>query len=229
MSKKNLVVFSGAGMSAESGIKTFRDTGGLWENNRIEDVATPEAFARAPEHVLDFYNHRFFQLKDVEPNDAHIGIAEIEKKGKFIVRVITQNVDDLHERSGSTRVLHLHGELTKCRSSKDESYVREMPEEGIQLGDLCPNGFQLRPRIVWFGEMVPAMDEAIEIVSRADVLIVIGTSLNVYPAAGLAQMAPAHSKVYLIDPGEFDYLDPRIEHIKKPATAGLKKVLSMLY
>jgi len=137
-------------------------------------------------------------------------------------------VDDLHERGGSKNVLHLHGELTKCRSSKDESFIRPMPESGIALGDLCPKGFQLRPHIVWFGEMVPAMESAAEIVDTTDILIVIGTSLNVYPAAGLAQMAPAHAEVYLIDPGEFEHLDPRIEQIKKPATAGLKELVKSL-
>lgn len=216
-------------MSAESGIKTFRDTGGLWENNRIEDVATPEAFAKDPERVLEFYNQRFFQLKQVEPNEAHYRVAALEKNNQFKVKVITQNVDDLHERSGSTKVLHLHGELTKCRSSGDETHIQNMPDEGIKLGDLCPKGHQLRPHIVWFGEMVPAMDKAIEIVSRADMLIVIGTSLNVYPAAGLAQMTSAHAKVYLIDPGDFDYLDPKIKHIKKPASAGLVDLLRTLY
>jgi NAD-dependent deacetylase len=228
MDKKKLVVFSGAGMSAESGIDTFRDSGGLWENHRIEDVATPEAFRRNPEKVLDFYNMRFKQLKTVEPNEAHLAIARLEKGGEYDVKVITQNVDDLHERSGSTEVHHLHGELSKCRSSGNEDYLKEMPLEGIKVGDFCPSGFQLRPHIVWFGEMVPAMDLAVDLVSQADVLVVIGTSLNVYPAAGLAQMAPPSASVFLIDPGTFDYLDLKINHIKKPATAGFKELLSIL-
>jgi NAD-dependent deacetylase len=228
MDKKKLVIFSGAGMSAESGIDTFRDSGGLWENHKIEDVATPEAFRSNPKKVLDFYNKRFNQLQSVEPNEAHLAIAQIEIKGLYDVRVVTQNVDDLHERAGSKRVYHLHGELTKCKSSGNESYVTEMPESGLKVGDLCPTGFQLRPNIVWFGEMVPAMDEAIEVVTKADILVVIGTSLNVYPAAGLAQMAPSHAEVFLIDPGNFEYLDSRIMHIKKPATAGFKELMSIL-
>ena len=228
MEKKKLVIFSGAGMSAESGIDTFRDSGGLWEKHKIEDVATPAAFRRNPARVLSFYNTRLKQLKTVEPNDAHMAIAKLEKAGIYDVLVVTQNVDDLHERAGSTRVCHLHGELMKCKSSGNESYITEMPTEGLKVGDLCPSGFQLRPHIVWFGEMVPAMDEAIEIVVQADILVVIGTSLNVYPAAGLAQMAPEHADVFLIDPGSFDDLNPKVMHIKKPATAGFKELISIL-
>jgi NAD-dependent deacetylase len=228
MDKKKLVVFSGAGMSAESGIDTFRDSGGLWENHRIEDVATPEAFKRNPVKVLEFYNMRFKQLKTVEPNEAHLAIARLEKEGKYDISVVTQNVDDLHERAGSTKVCHLHGELTKCRSSGNESYIAEMPLEGLKLGSLCPSGFQLRPNIVWFGEIVPAMDLAIDIVTQSDVLLIIGTSLNVYPAAGLTQMAPKNAAVFLIDPGTFDDLDRNIKHIKKPATAGFKELISIL-
>jgi NAD-dependent deacetylase len=209
MDKKKLVVFSGAGMSAESGIDTFRDSGGLWENHRIEDVATPEAFKRNPVKVLEFYNMRFKQLKTVEPNEAHLAIARLEKEGKYDISVVTQNVDDLHERAGSTKVCHLHG-------------------EGLKLGSLCPSGFQLRPNIVWFGEIVPAMDLAIDIVTQSDVLLIIGTSLNVYPAAGLTQMAPKNAAVFLIDPGTFDDLDRNIKHIKKPATAGFKELISIL-
>jgi NAD-dependent deacetylase len=228
MDKKKVVIFSGAGMSAESGIDTFRDNGGLWENHKIEDVATPDAFRRDPKKVLDFYNMRFKQLQTVKPNDAHLAIAKLEANQEYYVSVITQNVDDLHERAGSTRVYHLHGELTKCRSSGNEDYVIEMPSEGIKYGDLCPSGYQLRPHVVWFGEMVPAMDVAIDIVLQADILVVIGTSLNVYPAAGLAQMAPPHASVFLIDPGTFESLDPKIKHIKKPATAGFKELLGIL-
>ncbi|HKK40178.1 MAG TPA: NAD-dependent deacylase [Cryomorphaceae bacterium] len=228
MEKKKLVIFSGAGMSAESGIDTFRDSGGLWEKHKIEEVATPEAFKNNPKKVLDFYNLRLKQLRSVEPNEAHLAIARLEKEDVYDVSVITQNVDDLHERAGSTKVYHLHGELTKCKSSGNESHIVDMPPEGLNVGDLCPSGFQLRPHIVWFGEMVPAMDEAIEVVTKSDILIVIGTSLNVYPAAGLAQMAPGHAEVFLIDPGAFDYLDPRIQHVKKPATTGFKEVISVL-
>jgi NAD-dependent deacetylase len=228
MSKKKLVVFSGAGMSAESGIDTFRDSGGLWENHRIEDVATPEAFERNPRKVLDFYNMRFKQLQSVLPNAAHTGIAALEKSGDFDVSVITQNVDDLHERAGSSKVFHLHGELMKCRSSGNEEYITEMPPAGLKVGDLCPDGYQLRPHIVWFGEMVPAMETAAILVSEADILVIIGTSLNVYPAAGLAEMAPSNADVFLIDPGNFEYLNPKIQHIKKPATAGFKDLISIL-
>ena len=228
MSKKKLVVFSGAGMSAESGISTFRDSGGLWEEHSIEEVATPEAFARDPEKVLNFYNMRVRQLLEVEPNPAHLAIAEMESYIDFEVKVITQNVDDLHERAGSSHVLHLHGELMKCRSSGNENIILEMPNSGLKIGDLCPEGHQLRPHVVWFGEMVPAMDEAATIVSEAEILVVIGTSLNVYPAAGLAYMASEDARVYLIDPGKFDYLDSRIHHIKKPATAGLKELQNLL-
>jgi len=228
MDKKKLVVFSGAGMSAESGIDTFRDSGGLWEKHKIEDVATPEAFSRNPQKVLDFYNMRLHQLRAVQPNEAHLAIAQLEEKGIYEISVVTQNVDDLHERAGSTHVLHLHGELSKCRSSGNEDYVIDMPSEGLKVGSLCPSGFQLRPHIVWFGEMVPAMDIGINVVLEADILVVIGTSLNVYPAAGLAQMAPPYAEVFLIDPGTFDYLDPKIKHIKKPATAGFKELLAIL-
>ncbi|MGB6037797.1 MAG: NAD-dependent deacylase [Cryomorphaceae bacterium] len=228
MDKKKLVVFSGAGMSAESGIDTFRDNGGLWEKHKIEDVATPEAFARNPQKVLDFYNMRFKQLQNVQPNEAHLAIAQLENEGRYEVSVVTQNVDDLHERAGSTFVLHLHGELSKCRSDGNEDYVIDMPSKGLKVGDVCPSGFQLRPHIVWFGEMVPAMDLAIDVVLNADILVVIGTSLNVYPAAGLVQMTPSHAEVFLIDPGTFDYLDPKIKHIKKPATAGFKDLLALL-
>lgn len=177
---------------------------------------------------MRFYNERFQQLKEVEPNSAHIDIASLEKLPQYRVRVITQNVDNLHERAGSTKVLHLHGELTKCRSSGDPKYIKDMPEGGLKVGSLCPKGFQLRPHIVWFGEMVPAMDKAVEIVIKADILIVIGTSLNVYPAAGLSQLAPAHAKAFLIDPGGFPHLESRIHHIKKPATAGFKDLLEIL-
>jgi len=229
MGKKKLVVFSGAGMSAESGISTFRDNGGLWEKHSIEEVATPEAFHHNPEKVLNFYNMRVEQLRQVEPNEAHIGIAELEKSGRFEVDVVTQNVDNLHEKAGSTRVLHLHGELLKCRSSGNEEYIIDMPAKGLKVGDRCPEGHQLRPHVVWFGELVPAMDEAYSIVSRADLLLIIGTSLNVYPAAGLVNGVSHRTEIYLIDPGEFDFYAPRIKHIKKPATAGFKEVLSLIY
>lgn len=198
MSKKRLVVLSGAGMSAESGISTFRDSGGLWEQYRIEDVATPEAFMENPKLVLDFYNHRRKQLDEVEPNRGHQIIAELEQY--FEVQVITQNVDNLHERAGSSRVLHLHGELTKVRSTKHPELIYDIGTKPIHPGDLCEKGAQLRPHIVWFGESVPAIDLAAPIVSNADIFLVIGTSLNVYPAAGLIRFAQPKISKYLIDP-----------------------------
>lgn len=195
--KKKLVVLSGAGISAESGIKTFRDYNGLWENHRIEDVASPEGFERNPQLVLDFYNARRRQLTEVEPNTAHKLLAELEEF--FDVHIITQNVDDLHERAGSTKITHLHGELTKAKSTKENSEIVDYTDD-IKVGDLHPDGSQLRPHIVWFGEMVPEMDNAIEIASQADFFLVIGTSMQVYPAASLIRYVPPHCEVFVIDP-----------------------------
>jgi NAD-dependent deacetylase len=185
---KKIVILSGAGISAESGIKTFRDSNGLWENHKIEDVASPEGFARNPELVLEFYNLRRRQLSEVNPNEAHHILAELQKD--FDVHIITQNVDDLHERAGSKNIIHLHGELKKVRPVNDEESI--VPWEGdLNLGDLDENGIQLRPHIVWFGEMVPEMENAATIASTADILLVIGTSLQVYPAASLLHYVPA--------------------------------------
>lgn len=195
--KKKLVVLSGAGISAESGIKTFRDSNGLWENHRVEDVASPEGFAKNPQLVLDFYNARRKQLNEVEPNEAHKILAELEKN--FDVQIITQNVDDLHERAGSTKVLHLHGELKKARPVNSDGNVIPW-ENDLNVGDLNFEGIQLRPHIVWFGEMVPEMENAAEIASTADIFLVIGTSMQVYPAAGLIHYIPDHCEVFLIDP-----------------------------
>lgn len=195
--KKKLVVLSGAGISAESGIKTFRDSNGLWENHRVEDVASPEGFAKNPQLVLDFYNARRKQLNEVEPNEAHKILAELEKD--FDVQIITQNVDDLHERAGSTKVLHLHGELKKARPVNSDGNVIPW-ENDLNVGDLNFEGIQLRPHIVWFGEMVPEMENAAEIASTADIFLVIGTSMQVYPAAGLIHYIPDHCEVFLIDP-----------------------------
>ena len=227
MKKKNLVVFSGAGMSAESGLHTFRDSGGLWESNRIEDVATPEAWQRNPQKVIDFYNLRFHQLQKVVPNDAHLSIAELESV--FNVQIVTQNVDNLHERAGSSKVLHLHGELSKCRSSGDKDYIIDMPESGLSLGMTCPRGFQLRPHVVWFGEEVPEMINASNLVSQADILLVIGTSLNVYPAAGLVYSRKTNSSIFLIDPA-VPNIDGNINftHIKKPASEGMREFREMV-
>ena len=185
-------------MSAESGISTFRDSGGLWEQYRIEDVATPEAWQRDPSLVLDFYNQRRKQLLEAQPNAGHLSLVELERA--FDVQIITQNVDDLHERAGSTNVLHLHGELRKARSTGPSKKVFDI--EGWQLnpGDRCPQGHQLRPHIVWFGEEVSEMPRAAEIVSTSDVVIIVGTSMNVYPANGLIRYAPRHARVWVIDP-----------------------------
>lgn len=195
---KHVVILSGAGISAESGLKTFRDAGGLWEGFRIEDVATPEAWQRDPQLVLDFYNMRRRQLFEVEPNAAHRALAELEHTHR--TSIITQNVDNLHERAGSTNVLHLHGELDFARSSADESLIYELKGKDITLGDRCEHGSQLRPHIVWFGESVPAMTQAEAIVRTADILIVVGTSLVVYPAASLAFLASETARKILVNP-----------------------------
>jgi NAD-dependent deacetylase len=202
MAKKKLVVLTGAGMSAESGISTFRDSGGLWEKYRIEDVATPEAFQANPQLVLDFYNARRKQLDQVEPNEGHLTLARLQKW--FNVQIITQNVDNLHERAGSKNILHLHGELTKARSIKFPNLIYDIGTKPIKMGDVCEKGSQLRPHIVWFGEAVPAIDEAVVITNEADIFVVIGTSLNVYPAAGLIMYARHNAPKFLIDPNEVE-------------------------
>jgi NAD-dependent deacetylase len=195
--KKKLVILSGAGMSAESGVSTFRDAGGLWEGHDVMEVASPEGFAKNPALVLDFYNKRRRQLFEVEPNKAHLIAAELE--ADFDVAIITQNVDDLHERAGSNNVLHLHGELLKARSVYNDDDIIDWHKD-INPGDLHTDGYQLRPHIVWFGEAVPAIADAVDIVQQADYLIVIGTSLQVYPAAGLIDYAPPTTPVFYIDP-----------------------------
>ena len=195
--KKKLVVLSGAGISAESGIKTFRDSDGLWEGHNVMDVATPEGWKKNPELVLDFYNQRRRQLQTVEPNLAHKILAELE--AHFEVQIITQNVDDLHERAGSSNVLHLHGELLKVRSTKNYNHQLDWKDD-LLMSDFDDNGYPLRPHIVWFGEDVPALEKAVEIVLEADFLLVIGTSLQVYPAAGLIDYADAEIPIFYIDP-----------------------------
>lgn len=195
--KKKLVVLTGAGISAESGIKTFRDADGLWEGHNVMDVASPEGWHRNRELVLDFYNQRRRQLHEVRPNKGHIVLAELENH--FDVHIITQNVDNLHEQAGSTKVLHLHGELLKVRSTKNEDYILDWKDDLI-IGDVDDNGNQLRPHIVWFGEMVPALDEAVNITQQADYVAVVGTSLQVYPAAGLMHYAHPNVPVFYIDP-----------------------------
>jgi NAD-dependent deacetylase len=195
--KKKLVVLTGAGISAESGIKTFRDSDGLWEGHNVMDVATPEGWYKNPSLVLDFYNQRRQQLKEVEPNKGHQILAELEND--FEVFIITQNVDDLHERAGSMNITHLHGELLKVRSTKNENYILDWQDD-LNFGDVDQQGNQLRPHIVWFGEQVPALDEAIAIAEEADYFAVIGTSLQVYPAAGLINFTKRETPIYYIDP-----------------------------
>jgi NAD-dependent deacetylase len=195
--KKKLVVLTGAGISAESGIKTFRDADGLWEGHDVMEVATPEGWRKNKELVLEFYNHRRRQLPSVKPNLGHTTLVALEEY--FDVYIITQNVDNLHEKAGSTNVLHLHGELNKVRSVQDENYILEWNGD-LNLGDCDANGFQLRPHIVWFGEEVPALEKAIEISLEADFFVVIGTSLQVYPAAGLLEYVPATVPIFYIDP-----------------------------
>jgi NAD-dependent deacetylase len=195
---KSLVILTGAGMSAESGIKTFRDSGGLWEEYRVEEVASPEAWQRNPDLVQRFYNERRRQLEKAEPNAGHRVLVELEKD--FDVHVITQNIDNLHERAGSTNILHLHGQLTQARSSKNTNLIIDIGYRDLLSGEKAPDGSLLRPHIVWFGEAVPAMEEAAEIASYADIFAVIGTSLNVYPAAGLIHYVPMMTPVFLVDP-----------------------------
>lgn len=220
MHKKKLIVLTGAGMSAESGIKTFRDADGLWEGHDIMEVASPVGWNKNPEIVLDFYNKRRRQLLDVKPNSAHNALAELENE--YEVHIITQNVDDLHERAGSTKVLHLHGELLKVRSTSDENYVLEWKKD-VNIGDCCPNKGQLRPYIVWFGEAVPAFEEAIIITETADIVVVIGTSLQVYPAAGLMNYAPSKSPIFYIDPKPASVygMSNKVEIIPATATLGV--------
>lgn len=198
--KKHIVVLTGAGISAESGLSTFRDNGGLWERYSVYDVATPEAFARNQALVLRFYNERRQQLASAEPNAAHRQLASLEEQ--YRVSIITQNVDDLHERGGSSQVIHLHGELTKARSSKHPELVYDIGFRDINPGDTCERGAQLRPHVVWFGEEVPMIETAADIVPTADHLLIVGTSLQVYPAAGLANLAAPGVSVTVIDPGE---------------------------
>lgn len=220
-------MLSGAGISAESGIKTFRDSNGLWENHRIEDVASPDGFAKNPKLVLDFYNARRQQLKEVEPNTAHKLLAELENF--FDVSIITQNVDDLHERGGSSKIIHLHGELTKAKSVNENSKIVDYTDD-IQVGDLHPDGSQLRPHIVWFGEMVPEMDNAIKIASEADLFLVIGTSMQVYPAASVIRYIPNHCEVFVIDPHleNPNSFTKSENYIKASATEGMNHLKEIL-
>lgn len=228
MSKK-IIVLTGAGISAESGISTFRDAGGLWEQHRIEDVATPEAWVRNPELVLRFYNERRERLKAAEPNAGHRALVQLESA--YDVQIITQNVDDLHEKAGSRQVLHLHGELRKVRSERYEDVVYDW-DDNLEIGDFCEHGFQLRPHIVWFGEAVPMLEPAAELAAGADVFLIVGTSLQVYPAASLMVFASRHIPFYYIDPApqinwELQQM-PNLTIISEPASTGVPKVVREL-
>jgi NAD-dependent deacetylase len=227
--KEKIVVFSGAGMSAESGIQTFRDSNGLWEKYRIEDVATPDAWIRNPKLVQDFYNQRRKQILESAPNEAHLLIKSLESR--YDVIVITQNIDDLHERAGSTSIIHLHGNITQSKSSgpNKESAYYDIDGWELKSTDLCPEGYPLRPHVVWFGEEVPMYDKAIELIQQADILIVIGTSLQVYPAAGIIHYAPNDCKKFIIDPGVKNLSLPANFHaIEASATEGMQKVIENL-
>jgi NAD-dependent deacetylase len=221
----NIVVLSGAGISAESGINTFRDSNGLWEGHDVMSVASPQGFSKDPALVLDFYNQRRKQLNEVSPNKAHKALAELELK--YTVHIITQNVDDLHERAGSTNVTHLHGELFKARSIHNEHEIYEWKKD-LNLGDVNKHNHQLRPHIVWFGEAVPKMDEAIELVHKAAIVIVVGTSMQVYPAAGLLQYAKHKTPIYFVDPKPAIDSSDRITVFAEKATTGIPKVIELI-
>jgi NAD-dependent deacetylase len=220
-----IAVLTGAGISAESGLKTFRDSNGLWEGHDVMEVASPEGFVKNPKLVLDFYNQRRQQLLQVRPNNAHLALAHLESNHE--VQIVTQNVDDLHERAGSTSVLHLHGELLKVRSTYDERIVMNWRGD-LNLGDLCSKHHQLRPHIVWFGEAVPLMDEAISTVEHAEAVVIVGTSLQVYPAAGLLQYASRNAMVYFVDPNPALVSSDRIKVYSENATSGVQKVIERI-
>ncbi len=225
--KKRLVVFTGAGISADSGIRTFRDSGGLWEQYNIEDVATFEAWVKNRDLVLSFYNERRKQILEAQPNAAHYFLAELQNH--FDVQVITQNVDDLHERAGSKKVLHLHGEIMKARSSVDDTLIYNLGTKSIANGDTCEKGSQLRPHIVWFGEPVPEMDNANLLAAHADLFVVIGTSLNVYPAAGILNFVMPKTPKWLLDPGHFgDEYEKELLHVKETAVKGVEQLRAEL-
>lgn len=226
--EKKLVVLTGAGMSAESGISTFRDSDGLWEKYRVEEVATPEGFAANPKLVLDFYNQRRRELLNTKPNAGHMGLAALEND--FDVRIVTQNIDNLHERAGSSHVIHLHGELMKACSVRDLNTTYDLSPDNpdIHIGDKDPSGKQLRPFIVWFGEAVPMIEPAIREVENCDIFVVIGTSLNVYPAAGLLNYVRKGQPIYLIDPKEVNAYRNDIHFIRKGASEGVKELAALL-
>ncbi|MGC9374208.1 MAG: SIR2 family NAD-dependent protein deacylase [Bacteroidales bacterium] len=224
---KKLVVLSGSGISAESGIKTFRDMGGLWEEYDVMEVASPQAWQKNPELVLRFYNERRKKLLECSPNKGHLGLVELEKY--FEVQIITQNVDDLHERAGSKNVLHLHGEIRKARSTVDENLIYNIQGWELKLGDKCDKGSQLRPHVVWFGEPVNAILDAASICEKADIFVVVGTSLNVYPAAGLIDYVPNNTPIFLIDPQDVNSTySSQITYIKEKATTGVPLLVEQL-
>lgn len=224
--KKKLVVLTGAGISAESGLRTFRDSDGLWEGYNVTDVATPRAWKKDPQLVLDFYNERRKNVAEAKPNAAHLGLAELEKD--FDVTIITQNIDDLHERAGSTKILHLHGEIFKMRSERDETIISDIRGD-IKLGERAEDGAQWRPAIVWFEEPVPKIEEAIPLAWAADIFVVVGTSLVVYPAAGLIHYVNKETPVYIVDK-KIPYTSSiqNLRVIEKPATEGIKDLLNFL-
>ena len=222
---KSIVVFTGAGISAESGLGTFRDSNGLWEQYKIEDVATPEAFEKDPQLVLNFYNTRRKQVLKSRPNQGHIALNKLNKK--FDLHIITQNIDDLHERSGSNNVLHLHGNILEAKSTRDNNQIYPIKGSLLNIGDLCTQGYQLRPNVVWFGESVPNMIEAIKKVKDADILIIIGTSLTVYPAASLLEYTKEECEKYYIDPNT-EFKNKKIISIKKYATKGVELLVNQL-
>lgn len=232
--KKRIAILTGAGVSAESGLSTYRDNGGLWDSYDPMEVASIEGWYRNRKLVLDFYNMQRAKLAEARPNEAHRLIAGLEER--FVVDVITQNVDNLHERAGSTHVIHLHGEATKIRPENtcteedgfSEKYVVDCGYDSVSLGDKAPNGAQYRPHIVFFGEAVPKMERAIDIVSAADTVVIVGTSLQVYPAAGLYRYARPEAGIYIIDPADVPVFDSRIRHIKKVATEGMKEIVDIL-
>lgn len=226
--KKKLVVLTGAGVSAESGIMTFRDAGGLWENHSIEEVATPEGWRKNPKLVLQFYNERRAKAAEAKPNAGHLALADLEKH--FDVRIITQNVDGLHEKAGSTNILHLHGELSKVRSVKNENLIYDIGAKSIEIGDVAEDGGQLRPHIVWFGEMVPMIEPAADLCLNADIFVVIGTSMQVYPAAGLIGYVSDNVPKYIIDPNmpEVSNLYQNLTFITETATVGVPQLAQKL-
>ncbi len=223
---KKIAILTGAGISAESGIKTFRDSDGLWENYNVEDVATIDAWYRNPDLMTDFYNARRAELEHTSPNEAHRLCAALERY--YDVTVITQNIDDLHERGGSSKIIHLHGEATKACSKRGKQYVQDIGYRPIGYDERTPDGARMRPFIVWFGEAVPMIEKAAEVVEKTDILIIIGTSLNVYPAAGLIHYAPAGIPIYVIDPKEVQPISRNVHFIRKVATAGMRELFDIL-